>query len=60
MNFKTDKFRVEDDIMIPQMLKKGMFFSVIIIHFDLISIAYLMDLKSLENKKEMENLVNLN
>jgi hypothetical protein len=57
MNFKTDKFRVEDDIMIPQMLKKGMFFSVIIIHFDLISIAYLMDLKSLENKKEMENLV---
>jgi hypothetical protein len=58
MNFKTDKFRVEDDIMIPQMLKKGMFFCVIIIHFDLISIAYLMDFKSLENKKEMENLVN--
>eukprot|EP01080_Neovahlkampfia_damariscottae_P004690 gene4690-8262_t len=57
LNYKNDiLFKVENDILIPQMLDSGMFFSTVILNFDRISISYIIDLKSLEDKKKIEEL----
>ena len=59
LNYKDiNIFKVENNIPVSQMLETGMYFATIVITFDKISIAYVIDLKSLEKIKEIDELVN--